>query len=51
MTEKLGEWVWARDSGKFELTEFELAGFYCSSKVSSFIVNDILKLLYNGISF
>ena len=30
MTEKQGEWVWVRDSGESELTEFELAGFYCS---------------------
>ena len=32
MTEKQGqgEWVRVRDSGEFELTEFELAGFYCN---------------------
>ena len=33
MTEKQGEWVWVRDSGVFEIMEFEIAGVYCNNNL------------------
>ena len=40
MTEKQGQgkWVWVQNSGEFELTEFELAGFNCMCIVFDFTI-------------